>query len=109
MSNIELRKKMIGVLKELNKLDDASEKFSQVDLRSLTPSQAQKRSTDANWRGMERAKLEHRLHVLCVDIGAADMRHPDHYAESTLSPSSFHTYRWIKEKPKALQCVRAAS
>jgi hypothetical protein len=101
------RKALIEILKELNRIELATQKASAVNLQDVSPARAKKIGADADWRGMERTKLEHRAHVLCVDLGLAKMEDPKHYAESTLSPSSFHTYRWIKEQPRRLKGVAA--
>jgi len=102
--SIELRKYAIKILQALNKLDEKSEnRQKQYHAETSTSSRMKKLSVDATWDGMERAKLEHRLHVIMVDLQISKPEAREHYENSFFHPSPFHKYPWIKEKPKCYQ------
>jgi hypothetical protein len=99
--SIELRKQAIKILQELNKLDEKAKKREhQYSMQNCTQARMQKLSADASWDGMERQKLEHRLHVAMVDLQIVKPEAEDYYENSFFRPSYFHKYEWIKEKPK---------
>lgn len=70
--------------------------------KAITPKQITRLNTDLNWQAMEIVKVEHELHVACVDAGLADLREASHYGPRDFHPSGWHHYRWEPVKPRAL-------
>lgn len=74
MDDISRIDEMIRILRNMKQDKKRLQKLSSQNNMDLTPKQAQKRNTDADWIGMENIKRSCELHALAVELGFADRR-----------------------------------
>ncbi|MDC9593528.1 regulator [Xenorhabdus sp. IM139775] len=96
MTDIERIDSMIAMLRKLKTDLLKLNKLSEIDYRGLTPKQAQKRTTDADWIAMDNIKRRHELHALAVELGFAERR--DNYDAIELA-DSWHRYKYKPREP----------
>ncbi|WP_237388024.1 regulator [Xenorhabdus sp. Sc-CR9] len=98
MKDIERIDSMIHILRNLKTDLKRLKKLSAMDYRDLSPKQAQKRATDADWIGMDNIKRRHELHALAVELGFADYR--ENYDEIELT-DGWHRFNYKPREPHA--------
>ncbi|MBD2791730.1 regulator [Xenorhabdus szentirmaii] len=96
MTDIERIDSMMHILRNLKTDLKKLNKLSAMDYRDLSPKQAQKRTTDANWISMSNIKRRHELHALAVELGFANYR--ENYDEIELT-DGWHRYTHKPRKP----------
>ena len=88
---------MIRVLRNAKKDIKRQQKLSAINCLELTPRQAQKRNTDAEWIAMEQIKRNHELHALSVELGFAERRACYEAFELT---DGWHLYKYKPREPE---------
>lgn len=85
--NLEKIKELEIALRELKR---SVSRLSGLSTRSVVYGSAASRSASESARleAIEVRRLKHRAHVLCVELGFADLRSPEHYQDST-APAGF--------------------
>ena len=87
---------MIALLRSMKTDNKRLSKLSGVDLREVSPKQAQKRGADADWIAMENIKRRHELHAVSVELGFAERRIAYEAIELT---DGWHRFKYTPRTP----------
>ncbi|BBV07793.1 hypothetical protein BML2537_12870 [Providencia stuartii] len=98
MNDIERIDRMISILRDMKKDIIRQQKLNDVSRFELTAKQAQKRDTDLNQISIGQIKRRHNLHSYAVELGIADHKGDDGYAEIELT-DGWHKFKFQPRKP----------
>ncbi|WP_265694376.1 regulator [Providencia rustigianii] len=98
MNDIERIDHMISILRYMKKDIVRQQKLNDVNSLELTPKQAQKRDADLNQISIGHIKRRHMLHSYAVELGIADHKGDDGYAEIELT-DGWHKFKFLPRKP----------